>query len=311
MTAPLSKPFGKIATGGMALVLVLWFIVMLTVMALGLASMSRSNTLITRQLTGAVQAHYLAQAATQLVMANLLTAPEQARLPGDGSPHEITLENGLVSAVLWDESGKIDINMASEELLTRFFTGIGADEATGQSLAGAIADWRDNDNLSRLHGAEADAYIAAGMNYVPDNQLFGSTAKLRNVLGMEAEFFTKIEPYLTVYSRVQGINPEVASMLVLLAVSDDDASVVEHYVKQRHESYLAGLAPPPAPLVARQFLARSKAEVYTLTVSAITSNGVQASELVVFRLKQGNAGVEVLPLYYRPYVLRQHDSADY
>lgn len=311
VTTHLSRPVDKTHVSGMALVLVLWFIVMLTVMALGLASMSRSNALITRQLTGSVQAHYLAEAATQLIMANLLTAPQQSRLLADGSSHEITLDNGVVVAALWDESGKIDINMASEELLTRFFTGMGADEETAQGLAGAIADWRDSDSLPRLHGAEEDTYMAAGLSYTPDNKLFGSTVKLLAVLGMTPEFFAKIEPYLTVYSRVQGINPRVASMLVLLAVSDDDASVVESYVQQRQENYLAGLAQPPAPLVARQFLARGKPDVYTLTATATTSGGVQASQLVVFRLKERNGGVQVLPLDYHPYVRQQNDSADY
>lgn len=288
---------------GVALILVLWFVVLLAVLALGLSKVTRNGALLARQLSGATQARYLSAGAIQMVQANLLMAPDEARLLGDGEEFELSFKQGKVLAVLWNESGKIDINRASETLLARFFEVLELPLRQSENLAGAIADWRDEDDLVRLHGAEEEDYFAAGFFEGAGDRPFISIVELRKVLGMDENIYQQIEPYVTVYSQQQGINPEVASMPVLLAISDDDASAIEHYVVERRRSYLAGLPLPPAPTIAKDFLAGDGSSVYSLSAMATTLENISAGQSVVFELSGAAEKKTIKILDSQPYAL--------
>ena len=205
---------------GVALILVLWFIVLLGVLALGLSKMSRNNALIARQLSGVTQARQLAEGGVQLAWANLLMASEEERLLGDGESFSLSFEQGKVELILRNESGKIDINQASEALLVRLFEGHGLPLEQSEALAGAIADWRDKDDLVRLHGAEDEDYLAAGLAYGAADSAFTSVSELHKVLGMNENIYRQIEADVTIYSKNPGVVAKVAPLSVLLAISN-------------------------------------------------------------------------------------------
>ncbi|MEW6261310.1 MAG: hypothetical protein AB1547_15555 [Thermodesulfobacteriota bacterium] len=62
--------------------------------------------------------------------------------------------------------------------------GLQADELTD-----ALLDWIDADDLVRLNGAEADAYIEKGLSYVPSDAPFRTMTEMLLVIGMSEEFF--------------------------------------------------------------------------------------------------------------------------
>ena len=64
-----------------------------------------------------------------------------------------------------DEDGKIDLNAAPDELLRGLFVSAGLDEDAGAALVDAIVDFRDEDDLTRLNGAEDRDYADAGLPY--------------------------------------------------------------------------------------------------------------------------------------------------
>ncbi|HBD10923.1 MAG TPA: hypothetical protein DCZ13_02180 [Porticoccaceae bacterium] len=296
--------FHRAAPGqaGMALVMVLWFIVLLSVISFGLSSTGRSSAQMAGQLAGSSEARHHADAAMQLVLVNLLSASEAERLVGDGSVYRVLGPDADTHLILWDESGKIDINFASEELLQRLFSQLELSGDKSRQLAGAIADWRDDDDLVRLHGAESDDYLAAGLTYGPANDKFNNTRELAQVLGMEADILRAAEPYLTVYTSNSGINPEVAPLLVLLAASEADATTIENYVKTRQENFLAGLTPPSPPAIPRHFLATERGITFKLSALATGSRGVRAGQSMVFRLSREGSGHHLQTIRRWPYV---------
>jgi len=297
---------------GVALILVLWFIVLLGVLALGLSKMSRNNALIARQLSGVTQARQLAEGGVQLALANLLMASDEERLLGDGEEFALSFEQGKVELVLWNESGKIDINYANEALLTRLFVALDLPPEQSEALAAAIADWRDEDDLSRLHGAEDEDYFAAGLAYGANDSAFTSVAELRRVLGMNEKIYQQIEAYVTIYSKSEGINPKVAPLLVLLAASDTDASALEHYIQERRRTHRSGLPLPPEPVIDPGFLANGEGgAIFTLSAQATTVQNVRGGQSMVFELIENEGKKRVRRLHTQPYALTLRNGENF
>ena len=296
---------------GVALILVLWFIVLLGVLALGLSKVSRNNALVARQLSGTTQARYLAEGGVEWVLANLLMASDEERLLGDGETFALTLAQGEVAVVLYNESGKVDINRASEVLLTRLFTAHRLPVEQSEALAAAIADWRDEDDLVRLHGGEDEDYFAAGLAYGAGNSAFTSVGELRKVLGMNETIYQQIEAEVTIYSRSSGVNPKVASLGVLLAVSDIEASALQHYIDERRRTHRTGLPLPPAPLIEQSLLAKKEGRVFTVSAQATTLQNVSGGQSVVFEIFEKAGKTSVKRLHSQPYALRSRQLEEH
>ncbi len=299
------------ASLGVALILVLWFVVLLGVLALGLSKVSRNGALTARQLTGATQARYLAEGGVQKVVANLLMAPDGERLLGDGEEFTLSFKQGRVDVVLWNEGGKVDINSASEALLVRLFEALGLSSEQSEILAAAIADWRDEDDLVRLHGAEDEDYLAAGLTYGAGDSAFTSVGELRKVLGMDEGIYQQVEAYVTVYSKSPGVNPNVAPLPVLLAVSDVEVNALEHYIAERRRTHRSGLPLPPAPVIDKGFLSNKEGRVFTLSAWAVTEQNNHAGRSVVFQLIESEGRKRVKILHSQPYALRPQSVESY
>jgi hypothetical protein len=84
--------------------------------------------------------------------------------------------------------------------LSALFQLAGVGQGKAQSLAAAVADFRDSDNLPRMNGAESDAYQSAGLPWGPKNLPFQSIDELRQVLGITPEIYGRVADYITVYS---------------------------------------------------------------------------------------------------------------
>lgn len=295
---------------GVALILVLWFIVLLGVLALGLSKVSRNNALVARQLSGVTQARHLAEGGAQVVLANLLMTSDEERLLGDGEEFTLSFEQGKVELLLYNESGKININQASEALLVRLFTAHELPLEQSEALAGAIADWRDEDDLVRLHGAEDEDYFAAGLAYGAADSAFTSVSELRKVLGMEENVYQQIEADVTIHSKSPGVNPKVAPLNVLLAVSDLDPGALQHYIEERRRTHRAGLPLPPAPLIEQSFLASDEGGTFSLSALATTAQGSVGGQSVVFELIEKAGKTSVKRLYSQPYLQPRAVSVD-
>lgn len=289
---------------GVALILVLWFIVLLGVLALGLSKMSRNNALIAGQLSGVTQARQLAEGGVQLALANLLMASDGERLLGDGEVFVLSFEQGKVELLLWNESGKIDINQASEALLVRLFEGHELPLEQSEALAGAIADWRDEDDLVRLHGAEDEDYLAAGLTYGTADSAFTSVSELHKVLGMNENIYRQIETDVTIYSKSPGVVAKVAPLSVLLAISDLEFSTLQHYIDERRRTHRAGLPQPPVPSIKQDLVTDEAGTVFSLSALATTEQGSVGGQSVVFELIENAGEKRIKRLYSQPYALR-------
>lgn len=116
-------------------------------------------------------------------------------------------------AIVLEAAGtRLDVNAATEEMLRRFFTGLGF-SADADALAAAIVDWRDSDDVVRPAGAERDWYAAASRE-LPRNAPLADIRELALVRGFE-----NLEPFASEMTAEQGrVSLATAPASVLLAV---------------------------------------------------------------------------------------------
>jgi general secretion pathway protein K len=120
-----------------------------------------------------------------------------------------------------DEAGRIDLNLAQEELLIRLLISVGVAPDAARALVECILDWREPGIGKRLNGAKANEYHDAGLSYGPRNGPFEAVEELRLVLGMTRPLFDLLAPALTVYSQTPWVDVDVAPEQVLRVLVDE------------------------------------------------------------------------------------------
>jgi general secretion pathway protein K len=78
--------------------------------------------------------------------------------------------------------------------LSALFETLGLGHEKAQSLADAIVDFRDPDNLIRLQGAEKSQYQAAGLAWGPKNGPFEDVEEVQQVFGMTHAIYDREVP---------------------------------------------------------------------------------------------------------------------
>lgn len=256
---------------GVALVAVLWLLVLLSLIAMHLSSVSRTEAQLSSNIVSGAQVRHAADAGVRWALWSL-SLPIEQRWLADGSVKTMELDDTEINVALQDENGKIDINRVAVEQLLALFEAAEIDDQQSAFLVDAILDWRDNDDLKRLNGAEDDDYLAAGLDYGAKDALFESVEELKKVLGMDLETYQAISPALTVYSRKHTINPLVAPRLVLLSLPGATPERVDQYIEDRRFNHEEGLPPPQNPDFQAQFISPTLQGVY-YTIHTQAANG--------------------------------------
>jgi len=106
----------------------------------------------------------------------------------DGSEYKIKIGGEELRFSIEDERGKVDINKASEEMLSEVLKGL-LGEAKGAIISDSILDWRDNDDDKRTHGAESEYYRSLDVPYEASNSKFVLLEQLLLVHGVNPILF--------------------------------------------------------------------------------------------------------------------------
>ncbi len=227
---------------GIALIVVLWVLVLLTITVGVYAVLARTETMQSRFLFDVTEARYAAEAGLHRAVFEMRNPDFQTRWVPDGRPYYMEFGDAVVEMRITDESGRIDLNRTPADLLVELFLSRGVDEQVAWQLADAIEDWRDPDDLPRLHGAEIDEYLREGYPYGPANQAFQSVDELQQVMGVSFELFQDLENLLTVHGRGGQVNPAFAPAEVLAAMPDMDLEGARMFVEERQQFHPADQA---------------------------------------------------------------------
>jgi len=211
---------------GIALVVVLWLVILLTIIGSSHARNVRIETRLAHNQVDIAKARALAEAGINRAIMELFVSNDSDRWSFDGTVNEFELDAGRVRAAIRNATGLIDLNTVESVLLETVLTRLGVEDSARQKLTDAVLDWRDKDNLRHLHGAEDRDYRHAGLEWGARDGPFAAVDELRYVLGMTNEVFVQLAPYLTVFSGHSGVDLKYAPpwLLTVLGGTDDDPS---------------------------------------------------------------------------------------
>ena len=261
---------------GFALVLVLWVLSLLIIMAGSFALTMRRESTIVAGIKDNAAAVAAAEAGIAYTEIMLLQPDQNKRWRADGNIYQVDFGNTQVRVRLLSESGKIDINKAGLPLLQALMAQAPVEEEKQAKLIGAIQDWRDQDDLLNIDGAEKKEYQDAGLKYQPRNKPFQTLEEVQMVLGMDENIYNWLEPLITVYSGQPNANLKLATAKVLNVLPGLDASLIETYVATRLDSAKNDLPTPEFPASLGNNAARGGNEVLTIVSEALMPDETRA-----------------------------------
>ena len=230
---------------GIALMLVLWIITLLTIIAVGLTTTQRTESALAANQVGGATFRAQADAAIQFTALNLLTQPPVEALADniamenqgfwvpDGQPRLWRWGDEALEIRIINEASLIDLNMADPSLLLGLMKAVGVQNP--EHLVDAILDWRDQDEFHLANGAEDEQYAAAGLPYGAKDGPFDSVEELGQVMGFDKELYQALAPVLTVSSGQASPVVEFAPPLVQAALQCIGLEELEERLAQEAE----------------------------------------------------------------------------
>ncbi|MFM9938948.1 MAG: general secretion pathway protein GspK [Hyphomicrobiaceae bacterium] len=257
---------------GFSLLLALWALSLLAFLAITISQSSGRHARHVRLAQDLARAEAAANAGVSLAILDLMAGREDGswrrRFPPGGLPHACQLEDTITLAIaVEDDAGKVDLNAASERLLTTLLAGTGIDLARARRLAAAIADYRDADDVRRPDGAEANDYRDAGLARPPKNAPFEAVDELHLVLGFSREDVAAVGPHVTVHAGTTGLDPAVMGAALKAIITKGSAEL--------------GLATSGGERVPAQLTATSPRRTFTVRSEARAAGVVFHRESVI------------------------------
>lgn len=241
---------------GSLLIIVLWWVVILSIMAVGLYSMTRPRIELAGRIGTSAAVRAAADAALYVSVALVgkdgtpghdCASDEWAHSPEIlGNIHlgtstfavgffpldwDSDTNEGEPRFGLQDEESRLNINKVPVNVLVRLFEQTcDVSSMACEALAGAVVDWRDEDDDPEDSGAESLSYQDMQHPYKPRNAFFQIPEELLLVKGMSPEIYRRVEPYITVYGT-GAVNVNTAPNLVLkcLGLGDETLTVLNSW----------------------------------------------------------------------------------
>jgi len=244
---------------GIALLIVLWVMTILTVMVFSFAAMTRADSFGTLTFKEGMEKKLLAEAGIERGIMEIIyrsvNRNQTVTLVGkepwklDGRSYTIDTGKGGYAVRLIDESGKISLNSltdASGIILKNLLINQGTPSEHADVIVDSILDWKDADDLHRLNGAENDYYLSLPKPYKARNADFETLEELILVRGITPEILygtgsrKGIIHFLTVHTRTGQINIDVAPKEILAALPGMDAALVDRIIALRTSPEIGG-----------------------------------------------------------------------
>ncbi|MEW6236741.1 MAG: helix-hairpin-helix domain-containing protein [Candidatus Omnitrophota bacterium] len=184
-----------------ALIVVLWIVAIMGTITMMFSRQARLSLKINRNSTEATQAELLAEAGIHHMMGALVQDAletlsdneKESWCDNQASFFNAALGKGVYTLIhpnleeknayrygAEDECGKININVATKEMLMQLPNAV-------EPVVEAVLDWRDNDDNPQTYGAEIDYYQSLAEPYSPKNDNFDSIDELLLVKDMTVD----------------------------------------------------------------------------------------------------------------------------
>jgi general secretion pathway protein K len=239
---------------GAILIIVLWFIVIVTIIVAVLANETRLSAQIVLHNKIGLQTwsdtlKALRAAEMELLLNDKLEDPPGTEVPLTHFQKKLRFDGRVldlaypipetVTVRIYDQAGRINLKKLSLPNLKRLLKKrIGDDIEKMGELSDAWQDWTDNNDLKRLNGAEKDYYETLSPPYEPRNAPIETVEELLLIKGF-AEVFKDVEmdTVFTVYGNKARINPNLATREALMLLGIDEESVNTILTQRREQEF--------------------------------------------------------------------------
>jgi hypothetical protein len=177
------------SSAGSVLVMVLWILVLVSFLAGQYLAHNREKADIAQNAWTAFRQRQAVASIVQLFASDAWPIPDGTGANGRWLrlfPDDMTLW-----VRVGKESLRTNLNTASDgEIKQKMALMMGDDfQREADAVSDCILDWRDEDSLTRMHGAEEKDYEAKGLPYRPANGPFNVMTELLLVMGVTPELF--------------------------------------------------------------------------------------------------------------------------
>ena len=229
---------------GMVLLLVMWIVGLLSLVVMGWTHEWRTELKLTANYRDSRQSHRLAEAGVYYAVGKILeaamsqqTAALRQTLPqqepsilwqADGRAYQLELTTGDIEIRAADEAGKVNLNVAKEDLLINLFQVLGLERGAAQERAAAIQAWRGRSLQSAPFTLRTEPLPGLAALYPAKQGRFDTVEELAWVQGFGGSpLIPRLGQWLTVQEVGQGVNLNTASREVLLAMGFTASQVDE------------------------------------------------------------------------------------
>jgi general secretion pathway protein K len=197
------------STHGIALIIVMLVITVLTVLAAGLAYSMKVETTLARNMGSEADMELVGRSGVEFaryILAQQLNIPNESSFDalnqkwagGPGGTNQlladVSLGNneigpGRFSLQIIDLERKVNINYANPEILDRTLRLMGFDPVDRSGIVDSIEDWRDRDPNPHLNGVESDYYLTLPHPYIAKDGPVDDLSELLLVRGVTPEIY--------------------------------------------------------------------------------------------------------------------------
>jgi general secretion pathway protein K len=254
---------------GVALIMVLWVIAILTVVVFEFCFAMRTEVHITNNYKEELQCYAMAEGGIQRAITELIYkhdprvqqirrtlisqegSQDKEEWVADGRSYPLPFNQGTCEIRIMSEAGKVNINLVSESMLRKIVGQLGLEGEAKDTVVDSILDWRDPDDFHRVNGAETDYYQSLKEPYNCKNGNFDSVEELLLVRGVTSDLFygskgikkeeegstdrVGLKDIFSIYSFGEQIDINSVTPLVLNVFLGLPQEVSQQVVKAREE----------------------------------------------------------------------------
>ncbi|TAL26521.1 MAG: hypothetical protein EPN94_03080 [Nitrospirae bacterium] len=298
---------------GIALLMTLWVLVMLSVIAMSFSFSTRWGSASTRNFKEETKAYYLAMSGYQEAVGYLLSDKDGMvdYLDAEGNLHideetkpvtgsRVTDEAELEIKIT-DEGSRVNINVADGTSLKKVLDYVGMPPDSEQEIIDSILDWKDSDKEHHLSGAEDEYYESLDPPYKAKNRNFDSVEELLLVKGFKPEYLYGSKDVRPMHDLITtlgdgsiNINTVSREVMELMGAGSD---AIDAIFKQR-TTEIGGARQIPANLVPGLY--RTASSDFRIEVTAALKGNRQAVKIIsIVRRVPALKGFDLQTVYWR------------
>ena len=257
------------SAGGIALVVVLWTLLLLSLIAAGFLALARTEVRVARNALENARAEALADAGVYRAILGLLDSDPVQAWRADRKIRKFSLGGGTVRVWIDYEVHKFDLNGRDDARLEGLLQTLGLEQLEARALVDVILDFRDPDDLRRLNGAEDRDYRDAGLPWGAKDAPFEAVEELQQVLGVTGDLYKRLAPHVTPYiERPRSVTVTVQRGAVVRSLDARLSQIEEAAAAEGAQQDAEDIVPSDQP-----DSLRSGATVYNIRAEGTTESG--------------------------------------